>query len=236
MPESQDPTFDGLELDLPSGVPRTSHDLEAMTTRPHDPLAYERRLWGRGRLRVAGVDEVGRGPLAGPVVACAVVLAPGVYVEGATDSKALSRKVREALAPEIRRRAVAVGLGAASVREIDRLNILRATRVAMHRALWGLGEPPAHVVVDGLPVKGLGWEHDAVVGGDALVHSIACASIVAKVARDDLMRRLARRYPGYGWETNAGYGSQAHRDAIIELGATPHHRRTFLGLQYGLDI
>lgn len=170
------------------------------------------------------------------MVACAVVLPPDVHVPGATDSKALARSAREALAPEIRSHAAAVSLGAASVREIDRLNILVATRLAMQRALAGLPRRPAHVVVDGLPVKGLGWEHDAVVGGDAAVHSIACASIVAKVARDRLMIRLAQRYPGYGWETNAGYGSQAHRDAIQALGATPHHRLTFLGLQYGLDL
>ena len=239
MPDSEDSSA-GLELGLGSDAsvsrPEHTNDVPAETQRPRDPLSDERGLWGRGRLRVAGVDEVGRGPLAGPVVACAVVLPPSVHVEGATDSKALTRERREALSPEIRRRASAVGLGAASVREIDRLNILRATRLAMQRALRALGEPPAHVVVDGLPVKGLGWEHDAVVGGDAVVHSIACASIVAKVARDDLMRRLARRYPGYGWETNAGYGSKAHRDAIEELGATPHHRLTFLGLQYGLGL
>lgn len=235
MPDSQDPSPDGLDFELTSEAPSTRQETEG-PTRPQDPLAYERGFWGRGRLRVAGVDEVGRGPLAGPVVACAVVLPPEIHVEGATDSKALSREVREALAPEIRQRATAVGLGAASVREIDRLNILLATRLAMQRALRALGEPPAQVVVDGLPVKGLGWEHDAVVGGDAVVHSIACASIVAKVLRDDLMRSLALRYPGYGWETNAGYGSKAHRDAIAELGATPHHRQTFLGLQYDLDL
>lgn len=232
MPDSREPALDGLE----AGPTKARPEDAASTTRPQDPLSYESGFWGRGRIRVAGVDEVGRGPLAGPVVACAVVLPPGAWVEGATDSKALSRTDREALAPEIRRRAVEVGLGAASVREIDRLNILVATRLAMQRALSSLAAPPAHVVVDGLPVKGLGWDHDAVVGGDARVHSIACASIVAKVARDGLMTRLAARYPGYGWETNAGYGSQAHRDAIRELGPTPHHRLSFLGLQYGLDL
>ena len=235
MPDPQEPVLDGFGLDKgarrdPDGTGR------APSKRPQEPRSYESEFWGRGRTRVAGVDEVGRGPLAGPVVACAVVLPPGVHVEGATDSKALSRERREALAPEIRRRAAAVGLGAASVREIDRLNILVATRLAMRRALAALAEPPAHVVVDGLPVKGLGWDHDAVVGGDARVHSIACASIVAKVARDRLMARLALRYPGYGWETNVGYGSQAHRDAIRELGPTPHHRLSFLGVQYGLGL
>jgi ribonuclease HII len=232
--ESQDSTRAGGPL-ARDGVDPVSQDSDGLE-RSRDILSYERTCWERGCGSVAGVDEVGRGPLAGPVVACAVVLPKGVFVEGATDSKVLSRPAREALAPEIRRRAAAVALGAASVREIDRLNILVATRLAMQRALAGLPRRPGHVVVDGLPVKRLGWEHDAVVGGDALVHSIACASIVAKVARDELMVRLARRYPGYGWETNAGYGSKAHRDAIEALGATPHHRLSFLGLQYGLDF
>jgi ribonuclease HII len=182
------------------------------------------------------VDEVGRGPLAGPVFACAVILGEGVHIQGATDSKKLSRPRRVELADEILARAEAVSLGAASVREIDRLNILLATRLAMRRALDSLAERPHHVVIDGLPVKGLGWSHDAIVGGDSKVHSIACASIVAKVARDGLMQRLASRYPHFGWESNAGYGSQAHRDAVLEHGPTPHHRLTFLGLQYGLGL
>ena len=182
---------------------------------------------------MAGVDEVGRGPLAGPVVACAVVLPEGVSIDGATDSKKLSARQRETFAALIRDSGAEISLGAASVREIDRRNILNATRLAMQRALHRLGELD-QVVVDGTPVKGLGWEHDSVVGGDALVHSIACASIVAKVVRDDLMARLARRYPQYGWESNAGYGSRAHLDAIEVHGETPHHRRTFLGLQYDL--
>lgn len=204
--------------------------------RPRDPLEYERRFWGRGLSRIAGIDEVGRGPLAGPVVTCAVILPPGTCVEGATDSKLLDRSTREELALEIRKRAAAVTLGAASVREIDRLNILAATTLAMRRALARLGPPPEHVVVDGLPVRGLGWEHEAVVDGDALVHSIACASIVAKVVRDRLMRSLAARYPGFGWETNVGYGTAAHRAGIEELGSTPHHRQTFLGLQFELEL
>ncbi|MDT8341440.1 MAG: ribonuclease HII [Longimicrobiales bacterium] len=204
--------------------------------RPQDPLSYERGCWGRGASRVAGVDEVGRGPLAGPVLACAVVLPVGVHIEGATDSKRLTRPRREVLAREILDRAEAVALGAASVREIDALNILSATRLAMRRALVGLRVAPDQVVVDGLPVKGLGWRHEAIVGGDLRVHSIACASIVAKVARDGLMRRLARRYPVYGWDSNVGYGSRAHLDALARHGPTPHHRRTFLGSQLELGL
>ena len=183
--------------------------------------------------------------MAGPVVAAAVVLPAGLCVVGADDSKQLGSARREELFREIRETALGVGLGAASVREIDRRNILRATTVAMQRALDRLegvlrrrGERPdgLHVVVDGLPVKYLGREHEAVVDGDALVHSIGCASIVAKVVRDRLMRRLAARYPGYGWETNVGYGTETHRTAIDEIGLTPHHRLTFTGLQFELEL
>jgi ribonuclease HII len=203
--------------------------------RPPDLLEYERRFWGRG-LSVAGVDEAGRGPLAGPVVAAAVVLAPDTLIEGADDSKLLNADTREELYGRILQLALGVGVGAASVREIDRINILRSTTRAMQRALAHLPERPGHVVVDGNPVKQLGWEHEAVVDGDALIHSISCASIVAKVVRDRLMHRLARRYPGYGWDTNVGYGTRAHRSAIDTLGLTPHHRLTFGGLQLELDV
>ena len=202
--------------------------------RPQDPLSYEREFWGRGVSWLAGVDEAGRGPLAGPVVAAAVVLPPGTLVEGAADSKVLSPEVREELYDEVMARARAVALGAASVREIDRLNILVASTLAMRRALGRLPREPDHVVVDGLPVKNFGREHEAVVDGDDLVHSISCASIVAKVCRDRLMRKLDARYPGYGWRTNVGYATPDHRDAIDRLGPTPHHRMTFGCLQLRL--
>ncbi len=205
------------------------------SSRPPDVLEYEREFWGRGLL-VAGVDEAGRGPLAGPVVAAAVVLPEGVLVEGADDSKRLGAADREELYEAILSSARSVGVGAASAREIDRRNILRATTEAMRRALDRLDTAPGHVVVDGLPVKWLGREHEAVVDGDALVHSIGCASIVAKVVRDRLMCRLAGRYPGYGWERNVGYGTAEHRAAIEEIGLTPHHRVTFTGLNYELEL
>lgn len=191
------------------------------------PLGYERGFWSRGLFGVAGVDEAGRGPLAGPVMAAAVVLPRGVGVAGADDSKRVSREEREEVARRVREHAVAVAVGAASAREIDGINILRATARAMERAIRRLPRRPDHVVVDGLPVRDLPWEHDAVVGGDGLVHSIACASIVAKVCRDRLMIRLARRYPEYGWDRNMGYGTEEHRAAIRRFGPTPHHRMTF---------
>jgi ribonuclease HII len=176
---------------------------------------------------VAGIDEVGRGPLAGPVVAAAVILHEDRGIEGAIDSKRLSPARRDRLAREILACAAGVGIGVASVEEIDRVNIRRAVNLAMGRALRALPEPPGRIVVDGRPLLGVDWTHDAVVTGDALVHSISCASIVANVFRDRLMRRLARWYPGYGWERNMGYGTPEHLLALRKLGPTPHHRRTF---------
>ncbi len=217
-------------MSLPRGLPNEGSDP------PRHPLHYERRYWRRGLSAVVGVDEVGRGPLAGPVVAAAVILHQDTMVEGAADSKLLDADARKKLAREIAHRAHAVALGAASVREIDRANVLVATAWAMNRALDRLGVRPEHVVVDGLPLKSLRWKHDAIVGGDGSIHSISCASIVAKVCRDRLMRRLAKRYPGYGWDRNAGYATREHRDALDRIGATPHHRQSFLGLQYDLDL
>jgi ribonuclease HII len=190
-------------------------------------LAFEAEYWDRGVELVAGVDEAGRGPLAGPVLAAAVILPPHTAIRGADDSKRLTAERREQLFDDIRTHAIAMAVGAASTREVDRLNILRASHLAMARAIRKLPVTPQKVVIDGLPVPQLGEDHVAVIDGDAKVHCIACASIVAKVVRDRLMRLLAGRYPGYGWAHNAGYGTQDHRDAIIALGLTPHHRRSF---------
>src|SRR5947209_8928256 len=155
---------------------------------------------------IAGVDEVGRGPLAGPVVACAVVMPPDVRaIAGVDDSKRLPRAERERLAVKIRERAVSVGIGAASVREIDRINIYQATVVAMRRALSRLGVAPHHVLVDGKPFRTLEIPHTAIIGGDDACYTIACASIVAKVTRDRIMHALALRHPNYRWERNVGY-------------------------------
>lgn len=189
---------------------------------------FERQLWEGGCSRVAGVDEVGLGPLAGPVVAAACVLPVGVIpIRGVRDSKTLSRRQRERLAAEITGQALALGLGAASVREIEEMNVLAASRLAMRRALARIGRFD-HVLVDGRPIRGWSYgPYTPIVDGDALVYSISCASIVAKVARDRLMTRLARRYPGYEWHSNFGYGTAAHLDGIRRLGLTPHHRRCF---------
>jgi ribonuclease HII len=191
-----------------------------------DP-AVERAFFARGSRRVAGVDEVGRGPWAGPVIAAAVVVGPDTpRLEGVNDSKQLTMRRREQLAAVIVS-TLQYAVGAASTREIDRLNIRRATALAMRRALARLPQPADVVLVDGLPVPELGCAHEALVGGDARSYAIACASIVAKTVRDRLMRRLAARYPDYGWDRNCGYGTPKHRAAIELTGVTPHHRRSF---------
>jgi ribonuclease HII len=197
-------------------------------------LRHERRLWNEGLVRVVGVDEVGVAPTCGAVVAAAVIMRPGCHrIPGVRDSKTLSIAQRERLAPLIRARAVAVGVGAASVREIDLLNIYHATHLAMRRAIARVGGHE-HVLVDGNRIVGFEREvgpYTNIVDGDAKVYSIACASVVAKVVRDRMMAKLAVRYPGYGWEHNQGYATRDHRDAIRAFGLTPYHRRSFLALQ-----
>jgi ribonuclease HII len=198
-------------------------------------LQLEQGFWEQGIEYVAGVDEVGRGPLAGPVLAAAVIMPRGVSIRGVHDSKQLTAEKRERLFQEIREKAVCIGIGGASTREIDRLNILRASHVAMLRALQRLRVQPQHIVIDGLRVATLP-DHTAVIDGDAKVHCVACASIVAKVVRDRLMRRLAPRYPIYGWEHNAGYATADHRLAIDTGGLSPHHRRSFIEQQLMLEL
>ncbi len=191
-------------------------------------------MWRDGLIRIAGVDEVGVAPASGPVLAAAVIVAPNCRrIPGVRDSKTLSAAQRERLAPLIRRGAVAVGVGAASVAEIDALNIYNATHLAMRRALAKLGGHD-YVLVDGLRIRDFETDvgpYTAVVDGDALCYSIACASIVAKVVRDRLMTRLAERHPGYGWERNAGYATREHRAAMADLGITAFHRRSFITTQ-----
>ena len=176
--------------------------------------------------RVAGVDEAGRGPWAGPVVAAAVILRPGQAPPGLADSKTLSRATRARLYQAIAE-AASVGVGWASVGEIDRLNILAATMLAMQRAVAVLPQAPEAVLVDGNRAPKLAYPTETVVKGDARSLSIAAASIVAKVTRDAHMAALALSCPGYGWERNAGYGTAEHRRALDRLGLTPHHRRSF---------
>ena len=199
-------------------------------------LVIERTLWSSGLLRVVGVDEVGLGSLCGPVVAAAVLLPPNCsMIDGVRDSKLLSVAQRDRLCLEITRQAIAVGIGAASVPEIELLNVLRASYLAMQRALARVG-PYDHALIDGRAITrfDLG-QHTAIVDGDASSYAIACASVVAKVRRDRFMKRLAVRYPGYGWERNAGYGTKSHLAALRSLGVTPWHRRTYAPVRHLLS-
>ena len=187
-----------------------------------EALARQRGLWV-----VAGVDEVGRGPLAGPVMAAAVVLDPDRIPPGLADSKALSAPRRERLCRQLLDCAQ-VSLGQASVEEIDALNILQASMLAMERAVAGLARRPDHCLIDGNRVPaGLQGRAEAIVKGDARSLSIAAASIVAKVTRDALMVDLAQQYPHYGWEVNAGYPTRRHLQSLLDFGVTPVHRRSF---------
>ena len=187
----------------------------------------ETALHKQGCAIVAGVDEVGRGPLAGPVMAAAVVLDPKQIPQGLNDSKKLTRLRREAILPHIKETAQ-IGIGQASVAEIDRLNILRASHLAMQRAIAALPVCPDHVLIDGNMIpNGLALPATAVVRGDARSLSIAAASIVAKIRRDFVMYDLGQQYPGYFWEKNAGYPTKQHLTALQYLGVTPHHRRSF---------
>ena len=195
---------------------------------PH--LKVEHALWRDGKRLVVGVDEVGMGALCAPVVAAAVLVRPHTRkIKGVRDSKTLSVRQRERLVDEIKERSLAWGVGAASVAEIERLNIRNAAHLAMRRALHRL-PPFDHVLVDGQKISGIEQHigpYTPIVKGDASSYAIACASVVAKVTRDRLMARLALRYPGYGWEHNAGYATRDHVAGLREHGVTPFHRRTY---------
>jgi ribonuclease HII len=213
---------------------------------PRPTLARERAVWAEEHLLV-GVDEAGRGPLAGPVVAAAVVFPVGCSaVRGLRDSKILPPSVRARLADKILRRAFAFGIGAASAHEIDVYNIRVASAIAMRRAIArlirrsslapfptgqcrpsDLGGLRFRIIIDGLPLPEIGYAHEALIDGDALCQSISAAAILAKTLRDRLMQRLANRYPGYGWHTNVGYGTEEHQEGLRVQGPTRHHRLTF---------
>ena len=203
-----------------------------MKRRPAGQVAFD---WSY-RGATAGVDEAGRGPLAGPVVAAAVILDPARPVDGLADSKVLTARRRETLAVEIRARSLAWGLGWADAAEVDAVNVLQATFLAMRRALQALDAAPAHVIVDGnrcpsLDGLPLDCTIEAVVGGDATVPSVSAASILAKCARDEFMCTLDARYPGYGFASHKGYPTAAHIAALRRLGPSPVHRRSFAPVQ-----
>jgi ribonuclease HII len=222
-----------VEPGTPQSTPEAPNPNQKQARRGHTPrrkrwTTIERDLRAEKGPLLAGVDEVGRGPIAGPVVACAVIMPPDTRaIAGVDDSKKLTAEQRVRLAVKIRERAVAFSLGAASVHEIDRINIYQASVLAMKRALTRLQVRPDHVVIDGRVMRTLPIPHTAVVHGDARCFSIACASIIAKVTRDLLMTRLGVRYPQYIWDHNAGYTTRAHVAGLTSHGITPHHRRSF---------
>lgn len=193
-----------------------------------DLWEIERACREEGFRLICGVDEAGRGPLAGPVCAAAVILPPEISIPGLTDSKKLSDKRRRELFPVIQQQAVAYGIGLASWEEIDELNILQATFLAMERAMGNLGVKPDLALIDGNRSRDFGLPVKTVIRGDSLSASIAAASILAKVTRDDRMIEYAAQYPGYGFEIHKGYGTQAHYAALRALGPCPIHRSTFL--------
>ena len=207
-----------------------------MPTRPD--WSAERLLWKQGYLRVAGVDEVGRGPLVGPVVAAAVVFPPSFRTRklpGLRDSKQLTAAARERLAPQVRRFAAGVGIGSASPAEIDALGIVGATIAAMSRAIRQLPQSADHLLVDALRLECDGLPCRPIIHGDALCSSIAAASIVAKVARDSLMVELDALHPGYGFARHKGYPTPEHLAALERLGPTPLHRRSFAPVRRVLE-
>ncbi len=198
-----------------------------MAPKPAPDFTFETAALARGFSAVVGVDEVGRGPLAGPVTAAAVLLDPARIPPGLNDSKALTAARRDTLFAAIMDMAE-VSVAHASVEEIDSLNILRASHLAMERAVTGLVTNADHALIDGNMIpRNLSCSAEAVVKGDARCLSIAAASIIAKVTRDRIMVDLAQQHPGYGWEVNAGYPTPAHLRALLDFGITPHHRRSF---------
>lgn len=191
-------------------------------------MKYENILIGKNIKYIAGIDEVGRGPLAGPVYAAAVILDNSTIIPGIRDSKKLSRKMRERLSDEIKKKAVAYSIGYANVEEIDRFNILNATKLAMKRAIGGLKVKPQYVLIDALTLDGIGIPQMGIIKGDDLSVSIGAASIVAKVERDKLMDKLALKYPEYLFDKNKGYGTREHIASIKKYGICEIHRKTFV--------
>lgn len=193
-----------------------------------DWLIFEKNAVSKGYQNICGIDEAGRGPLAGPVCAAAVILPPDTIIDGVNDSKKLSEKKREQLFEVIKNTAVSYCVAYASVEEIESINILNATMLAMKRAVEGLNIKPGYVMVDGNKMPDIAIKGETIVKGDAKSMSIACASILAKVSRDRLLYEYAKEYPQYHFEKHKGYGTALHRQAILEYGPCPYHRKSFL--------
>lgn len=197
-----------------------------------DWLEFEKEALAKGYKSVSGVDEAGRGPLAGPVCAAAVILPEGVIIDGVNDSKKLSEKKRESLFDVIREQALSYSIAYATVDEIEEINILNATMLAMRRAIDGLDIKADYAMIDGNKIPPIDIDAECIVKGDAKSMSIACASILAKVSRDRLLYKYAEEYPMYGFDKHKGYGTKVHREAILKYGPCPYHRKSFLKKLY----
>lgn len=197
-----------------------------------DWLEFEKEALAKGYKSVCGVDEAGRGPLAGPVCVAAVILPEGVIIDGVNDSKKLSEKKRESLFDVIREQALSYSIAYATVDEIEEINILNATMLAMRRAIDGLDIKADYAMIDGNKIPPIDIDAECIVKGDAKSMSIACASILAKVSRDRLLYKYAEEYPMYGFDKHKGYGTKAHREAILKYGPCPYHRKSFLKKLY----
>ena len=197
-----------------------------------DWLEFEKEALAKGYKSVCGVDGAGRGPLAGPVCAAAVILPEGVIIDGVNDSKKLSEKKRESLFDVIREQALSYSIAYATVDEIEEINILNATMLAMRRAIDGLDIKADYAMIDGNKIPPLDIDAECIVKGDAKSMSIACASILAKVSRDRLLYKYAEEYPIYGFDKHKGYGTKVHREAILKYGPCPYHRKSFLKKLY----
>jgi ribonuclease HII len=206
---------------------RKQNSLAQETDRLQKMLREENKLQQQGYHLIAGLDEAGRGPLAGPVLAAAVILRPGMTFQHLNDSKQLTAKRREFLFEQIIVEAKAYGLGSATPEEIDHLNIHEASLLAMERALEKMSQEPDFILVDGFPLRCSPCKQKAIIGGDTLSLSIAAASVLAKVARDEIMQKLHKIYPQYGFNRNKGYGTSEHRQAIANYGLCPEHRKSF---------
>ena len=232
--ELSDEELSALEIDARAGARKLAKQVyKRWAAEEHERerlivmTSFERELHEKGCRHVAGVDEVGAGPLAGPVVAGAVVLAPGTLRRGVDDSKKLTASRRAELAAQIREEAVSFSVGACTPKEIDELNIYQASREAMRRAVGGLEVSPDHLLVDARTVPRVAVAQTPLKKGDQRSQSIAAASILAKVYRDELMEAYSKQYPGYGFEVHAGYPTPAHLKALAQLGPTPIHRQSF---------
>ena len=197
-----------------------------------DWLEFEKEALAKGYKSVCGIDEAGRGPLAGPVCAAAVILPEGVIIDGVNDSKKLSEKKRESLFDVIREQALSYSIAYATVDEIEEINILNATMLAMRRAIDGLEIKADYAMIDGNKIPPIDIDAECIVKGDAKSMSIACASILAKVSRDRLLYKYAEEYPMYGFDKHKGYGTKVHREAILKYGPCPYHRKSFLKKLY----